>query len=108
MDAVTSDEGPGEWQLLADLDDCRIEPDLLVGLAQRGGGKVGVTCVPASSRERDLSRMAAQVGPALGEDEAGLVRPAVEGQQDSRVDGLATQMITWTVPPSTDQAAPLT
>ena len=51
--------------------------------------------------------MAAQVGATLGEDEAGVVGPALEWQQHGRVD-FAPQMITWTVPPSTDQAAPLT
>jgi len=50
--------------------------------------------------------MASQVGAALGEDQARLViGPAVERQEDG---GFGRQMITWTVPPSTDQAAPLT
>jgi hypothetical protein len=52
--------------------------------------------------------MAPQVGAPLGEDEARVLGPAVEGQEDSCVDGAAAQMITWTVPPSTDQAAPAT
>ena len=69
--------------------------------------------------------MAAQVGAALGEDQAGFLGPAVERQEDGGVGVAADldpprllrreqqlcevgQMITWTVPPSTDQAAPLT
>ncbi len=51
--------------------------------------------------------MASQVRPSLGEDQSRLLRPAVERQQDGGID-LPPQMITWTVPPSTDQAAPLT
>ncbi len=69
--------------------------------------------------------MAAEVGAALGQDQARLPGPAEERQQDGRVGpparldrqrllgseeqvGEVAQMITWTVPPSTDQAAPLT
>jgi hypothetical protein len=52
--------------------------------------------------------VAPQVGAALGEDEAGVLRPAVEGQEDRRLYLATDQMITWTVPPSTDQAEPAT
>ena len=52
--------------------------------------------------------MAAQVGAPLGEDEAGLLRPAVEGKENRRLYLATDQMITWTVPPSTDQADPAT
>jgi hypothetical protein len=52
--------------------------------------------------------VAAQVGAALGEDEAGVVRPSVEGQENRRLYLATDQMITWTVPPSTDQAEPAT
>ncbi|HSS34230.1 MAG TPA: hypothetical protein VLL27_13215 [Solirubrobacterales bacterium] len=68
--------------------------------------------------------MAAQVRAALGEDQPRLLGPAVERQQDrclgtaavlrERLRGVEQQlrelgqMITATVPPSTDQAAPLT
>jgi hypothetical protein len=52
--------------------------------------------------------MPPHVRPALGEDQTWLIGPAIERQEDGRVDGLAAQMITWTVPPSTDQAAPAT
>ena len=99
--------------------------DLLLGLAQRGGDQVGVVGVAAAAGERDLAGMAAEVGAALGEDQPRAVGPAVERQQDGGVGvaadldrprllgreqelGEVGQMITWTVPPSTDQAAPLT
>jgi hypothetical protein len=69
--------------------------------------------------------VAAEVGSALGEDQPRLLGPAVEGEEDGGVGvaadldlprflgreqpvGELAQMITWTVPPSTDQAAPLT
>jgi hypothetical protein len=61
----------------------------------------------AAAGEGDLAGVTAQVGAALGEDQTRLVVPAVERQQDGGVD-LVPQMITWTVPPSTLQAAPLT
>lgn len=108
MDAVAGGEGRGWRQRLAELDQRGVEADLLLGLAQRCGGEVGVAIVPAAARERDLAGMPAQVGPPLGEDQPGLVGPAEQRQQDRRIDLLATQMITCTVPPSTDQAAPLT
>ena len=86
--------------------------------------------VGAAAGERDLARVAAQVGAALGEDQARVVGPAEQRHQDRRalaaVGVEATrprrveeepgelaaarpegaQMITWTVPPSTLQAAP--
>jgi hypothetical protein len=49
-----------------------------------------------------------QVGAALGEDQPWVLRPSVERQEDGRVYLATDQMITWTVPPSTDQAAPET
>jgi hypothetical protein len=68
--------------------------------------------------------VAAQVRAPLGEDQPRPLGPAEERQQDGRVGAAArlqrprflgceeefgeAQMITWTVPPSTDQAAPLT
>jgi hypothetical protein len=107
VDAVAGDEGRRRRQLLTELDRSRIEADLLVGLAQRRGGQVGVGFVFAPAGERDLTGVTAKVGAPLGEDEARLLRPAVERQQDRGVD-FVPQMITWTVPPSTDQAAPLT
>ncbi len=106
---VAGDEGPGRRQAFAQLDDARVEADLLLRLAQRRRSQVGVAVVAAAARERDLAGVAAQVGAALGEDEPGLVvGPAVERQQHGRLDLLADQMMTWTVPPSTDQAAPAT
>jgi hypothetical protein len=107
VDAVAGDEGRGRRQRLADLDQRGVEADLLPGLAQRRGDEVGVALVPAASRERDLSGVPPQVGPPLGEDQPRLAGPAEERQQDRRFDRLP-QMITCTVPPSTDQAAPLT
>ena len=107
VDAKAGDEGSGGRQFLAELDSGGVEADLLLRLAQRGGGQIGVALVPAPAGKRDLARVAAQVRTPLGKDEARLVGPAVERQQDRRVD-LPAQMITWTVPPSTDQAAPLT
>jgi hypothetical protein len=109
VDAVAGDERVRGRQRLAQFDYPRVEADLLLGLAQSGRAEVGVAGVAAAARKRDLTGVAAQVGAALGEDEAGLiVRPAEERQQDRRLDRLADQMITWTVPPSTDQAAPAT
>lgn len=106
VDPVAGDEGVGRRQLLAQLDDGGIEADLLLGLAQRGRTEVGVLGIAAPAGKRDLARVAAQVGAALGENEPRLViRPAIERQEDG---GFGRQMITWTVPPSTDQAAPLT
>jgi hypothetical protein len=107
VDAVRGDEGPGGRQPLAELDQGGVEPDLLLGLADRGRGEVRVGLVVAAAREGDLAGVAPQVGAPLGEDQPRLPRPAVERQQDGGVD-LVPQMITWTVPPSTLQAAPLT
>jgi hypothetical protein len=104
VDPVAGDEGAGGVQGLAELDLRGVESDLLPGLAQGGGGEVGVVVVTAAAGEGDLAGVAAQVGAALGENQAGLLGPAVEGQQDRGVG----QTITCTVPPSTDQAAPLT
>jgi hypothetical protein len=108
MDAVTGDEGLSWRQRLAKLDQRGVEADLLLGLAKRRGGEVGVALVSAAPRKRDLSGVPAQVSPPFGEDEPGLVGPVEERQQDRCVNRLAAQMITCTVPPSTDQAAPLT
>jgi hypothetical protein len=108
VDDVVGDEGASRRQGLADLDLSRAQADLLLGLAQRRGLQAGVAVVAAAAREGDLAGVAAQVGAALGEDQARILGPAVERQQDGRLDGGADQMITWTVPPSTDQAAPAT
>jgi hypothetical protein len=89
------------------IDDRRVEADLLLGLAQRGGGEVDVDVVLAPAGKRDLAGVPPQVRAPLGEDQARLVGIAIEGQQHCCVDW-AFQMITWTVPPSTDQAAPAT
>jgi hypothetical protein len=124
VDAVAGGERRRRGEGAAELDRGRVEPDLLLRLAQRGGGEVGVALVLAAAREGDLAGVAAQVGTALGEDQPRLLGPAEEGQEDGGVGAAAgldrqrllggqqalgeIQMITWTVPPSTDQAAPAT
>ena len=52
----------------------RRQADLLVRLAQRGRGEVGVLGVAAAARERDLAGVALEVVAALGEDELQLAR----------------------------------
>jgi hypothetical protein len=125
VDAVAGDERRGGGEGAAQLDVAASERDLLLGLAQGGPDQVGVGRVPPPARERDLAGMAAEVGSALGEDQPGALGPAIEGEEDGGVGvaanldrsrllgrqkqvGEVAQMITWTVPPSTDQAAPLT
>jgi hypothetical protein len=51
VDAVTGDEGLGRLERLAELDRGGVEADLLLRLAQRGGGEVGVVLVAAAARE---------------------------------------------------------
>lgn len=108
VDEVVGDEGPGRRQRLADLDLGGVEADLLLRLPQRRRLEVGVVLVAAAARKGDLTGVAAQVGAALGEDQPRVLRPSVEGQEDGGVYLATDQMITWTVPPSTDQAAPAT
>jgi hypothetical protein len=108
VDAVTGGEGRRRRQPLAELDPGGVEADLLLRLAQGGGAQIGVALVPAPAGEGDLAGVTPQVGAPLGEDQPGLVRPSVERQQNRGLDLRPSQMITWTVPPSTDQAAPLT
>jgi hypothetical protein len=85
VDAVAGDESAGGGELLAELDRRGLEADLLMGLAQRGGCEVGVGVVLASAGKRDLAGVPSQVRPPLGEDQAGIIRPAIERQQDRRV-----------------------
>jgi hypothetical protein len=106
MDPIAGGEGRGRAQLPGQLDRGGVEADLLLRLAQGRRREVRVALVAAPAREGDLPGVSSQVGPPLGEDQAGIVGPAEERQQDRRLD--TAQMITWTVPPSTDQAAPLT
>ena len=122
VDAVAGDEGRGRRQRLADLDRAGVEADLLLGLAQRRRLQVGV----AGSRRppgKEISpawrRRSARRSVKI---EARLLRPAVEGSSTPRrcrrgpsaaassgeQAPVRAQMITWTVPPSTDQAAPAT
>jgi hypothetical protein len=125
VDAVAGDEGRDRGQRAGQADRGGVESDLLLGLAQRRRRQVGVARVLAAAGEGDLAGVPPQVGAALGEDQPRLVGPAVEGKEDRRVGaaprldrrrllggqqplGEVAQTITWTVPPSTDQAAPAT
>jgi hypothetical protein len=125
MDAVAGDEGRDRRQRPLQHDGRRVEGDLLLRLAQRRRRQVGVAGVLAPAGEGDLAGVTAQVGAALGEDQPRFLGPAVDGEQHRGVRPAArlhrrrvlgrqqqlcqlAQMITWTVPPSTDQAAPLT
>jgi len=51
VDAVAGDEGVGRRQRLAELDRGGVEADLLLGLAQRGRGEVGVRRVATAAGE---------------------------------------------------------
>ena len=68
IDGVVGDERRGRRQRADDLDRVGRQPDLLVRLAQRGGGEVGVLGVAAAAGERDLAGVALEVVAALGED----------------------------------------
>ena len=57
------------------------EADLLLGLAQRGLEERLVAVAPAAG-EGDLAGVPAQVRASLGEDQAGVVGPAVHRHQD--------------------------
>ncbi len=130
VDLVVGHERPDRRQRPDHVDLVRRQPDLLLRLAQGGGQqRLGRGVAPAA-REGDLAGVAAQVGPALGEHEARPLRPPEQRHQDRRLgvpvgvdrlglldgqQGLAQrldpgrgQMITCTVPPSTDQADPAT
>lgn len=132
QDLEGGDDGRRRRQRADDLDRAWVEPDLLAGLAERALDE-GFAGVGAAARERDLAAVPTEVAATLGEDQAGTVGPAVEGDEDggavaavgvealrlervekqprergaARIAGLA-QMITCTVPPSTPQAAPST
>lgn len=126
VDAIAGREGRSWRQGTAQFDRAGLKRYLLVGLAQRSRNQVCVPLVLATAGKGDLARVAAQVGPALGEDQPRLLRPAVQRQEDCGIGSatglnadrlfggeeqfgeVALQMITCTVPPSTDQAAPLT
>jgi hypothetical protein len=91
VDPVAGDEGRGGGQGAAQLDRRGREPDLLLGLAEGGPGQVRVVGVLAPAGERDLAGMAAKVGSALGEDQAWLLGPAVEREEDGGV-GIAADL----------------
>ena len=65
--AVAGHERADRRQRAHELDAARVEPDLLVGLTQRGQAQILVGLVLAPAGERDLTRVPAQVGAALGE-----------------------------------------
>ena len=69
IDGVVGDERRRRRQRADDLDGVGRQADLLVRLAQRGGGEVGVLGVAAAAGERDLAGVALEVVAALGEDE---------------------------------------
>lgn len=122
---VAGDDGRGGLKRPDDLDRCGVEPDLLLALPQGAVEQALVAFDPAAGKG-DLPGVAPQIMPALGEDEARIVGPVEDRDQDGGVLGavgvdrqrlrgreqevgeLAAQMITWTVPPSTPQAEPWT
>jgi len=125
VDAVVGDEGRDRRQRPDQIDRGGGEGDLLVCLPKRRRREVGVLGVLAPTGKRDLTRVAPQVRPPLGEDQPRIVRPAVKRDEHRRLRSppprhrlrllrgeqqvrQLVQMITWTVPPSTDQAAPAT
>ena len=71
IDGVVGDERRRRRQRADDLDRVGRQPDLLVRLAQGGGGEVGVLGVAAPAGERDLAGVALEVVAALGEDGCG-------------------------------------
>jgi hypothetical protein len=85
MDLEAGDERADGRQRAGKLDGGRIEADLLLGLPQgrRRERLAGVVAPPAG--EGDLAGMAAEVGAALGEDEAGLLRVVVYREQNRRL-----------------------
>jgi hypothetical protein len=56
-----------------------------VGLAQRGGPEVGVLGILPAAGKRDLAGVPAQVGPATGQDDVGLVGGEEQRDEDGRV-----------------------
>ena len=60
-----------------DLDAARVEPDLLLGLAQRGLDR-GLAGVDRPARERDLPGVRAHVVRALGEQQLAALRALAE------------------------------
>ena len=67
-DPVAGHEGAHGRQGAHELDPGRIEPDLLLGLAQRGRAQVLAGMILAPAGERDLTGVPAEVGAPLGED----------------------------------------
>ena len=82
------DRGRG-LQRAHQLDRFRGQTDLLVGLAQRRRSQIGIALVAATAGERDLARVAAKVGAALGEDRPQLTLIDVQRNQHRGVDSSA-------------------
>src|SRR6476646_6452903 len=81
VDLVAGDEGAHRGQRPGDLDLVRAQADLLLRLAQGRVEQRLLRRVRAAARERDLAGVAPQVEPALGEDEPGSLRMAVQAEQ---------------------------
>ena len=69
-----------------DLDGVLGQPDLLLGLAQRGVAQILLLDVLSAARERDLAGVAPQVVPAPGEDRVELAVRDVERDEHGSVD----------------------
>lgn len=80
MDLVVGHEGADRRQCADHPDVVAGEPDLLLGFAQ-GGVDQGLVPISPSAGKGDLSCVPFQVRPALREDEAGILRPAVHRDQ---------------------------
>ena len=84
QDLVAGHHGRDRPQGADHLDRCRVEPNLLLRLAQRGADQLLARLGPAAG-ERDLAGVTAHVVAALGEDQAGLVGPVVDRDEDSGI-----------------------
>src|SRR6266545_799235 len=81
MDLVVGDEGADRGEGADHLDAVAREADLLLGLAERRLEQL-LALIPPAAGEGDLPGMPAQVRAPLGEDQAGVLRPAVHRNED--------------------------
>jgi hypothetical protein len=88
VDQVAGHDRRHRGQGAEHLDVGRLEPDLLLGLAQRGGLQV-LAGLRAAARKRDLPGVPAQVLAALGEHQPGALRQPEQRRQDRGVDAAA-------------------
>ena len=86
IDGVVGGDRRRRLQGAHELDRPRRQPDLLLGLAQRGQPQVGLVVVLASAGERDLAGVAAHVVAAPGEHRVQLAVGDVERHEHGRVD----------------------